>query len=76
VRPKRVPSLWLEYFKDTWWDGSRVVMTSVGPRRDLVRVWQCRMCGQALTPNTAGANSHLAKHCRTIEMVRRAVCQK
>jgi hypothetical protein len=70
MKPKRIPAEWQEYFKDVWSDGSRVVMTSVGPRRDLVRVWQCRMCGLALTPNTAGANSHLVKHCRAIERAR------
>lgn len=68
--PKQVPEKWREYFKDAWWDGSRVVMTSAGPRRDLTRVWECRMCGQGLTPNTAGANAHLVKHCRAIERAR------
>lgn len=26
--------------------------------------WECRMCGQILKRNTAGAQSHLAKHVR------------
>jgi hypothetical protein len=27
-------------------------------------LWECRLCGQRLKPNTAGAQSHIAKHLR------------
>jgi hypothetical protein len=26
--------------------------------------WECRVCGQRIKPNTAGAQSHVAKHVR------------
>lgn len=29
--------------------------------------WQCRRCGQIIRPNTAGAQSHVAKHLRRKE---------
>jgi hypothetical protein len=43
------------------------VATSVGPRGILGRRWKCYLCGQLLKPNTAGAQSHLAKHVREKE---------
>ncbi len=39
-----------------------VVMTAVGPRGVIGWRWKCRRCGQLLRPNTAGAQSHVAKH--------------
>lgn len=27
-------------------------------------LWECRACGRHLKPNTAGAQSHVAKHLR------------
>lgn len=27
-------------------------------------LWECRGCGQRIKPNTAGAQSHVAKHLR------------
>ena len=28
--------------------------------------WECRRCGQKLKPNTAGAQSHIARHLRAV----------
>jgi hypothetical protein len=27
-------------------------------------LWECRLCGKRIKPNTAGAQSHVAKHLR------------
>lgn len=34
-----------------------------GGGRSIIH-WQCRLCGQIIKPNTAGAQSHIAKHVR------------
>lgn len=60
-----MPLRYLDYFKDIWVDVPEpVVMTAFGPRTPVARRWVCRLCGKALKPNTAGAQSHVAKHVR------------
>jgi hypothetical protein len=61
----KVPMRYEPYFKDILADvPGRVVMTSVGPRGVLGRVWRCLLCGQDIKPNNLGAQSHVAKHLR------------
>lgn len=50
-----IPGRYRNYFRDlrvTRADGTWSLM------------WECRMCGQIIQRNTAGAQSHLAKHVR------------
>lgn len=42
----------------------REIMTAVGPRGIVGWRWRCNRCGQEIKPNTAGAQSHTAKHLR------------
>ena len=48
-------------------DAAPTVMTSVGPRSSVAYRWKCYRCGKIIKPNTAGAQSHLAKHVREKE---------
>jgi len=69
IRHGRVPLLPLRYtdyfavVQETVPEAG-IVMTAVGPRGFVGWRWKCRRCGQHLKPNTAGAQSHLAKHLR------------
>lgn len=56
-----IPLIWRSYFE---YQRQR---TYREPER-----WRCKRCGQLIYPNTAGANSHLAKHCREVERARAA----
>jgi hypothetical protein len=42
------------------------VATAVGPRGYVGWRWKCLQCGRLLKPNTAGAQSHVAKHLREV----------
>ena len=60
----KIPYRYRDYFKDVWADVPErgAVLTAVGPRGFVGRRWRCKQCGQDLKPNTAGAQSHIAKH--------------
>lgn len=51
--------------------GGRVVMTAAGPRADVSWRWKCNHCSKFIRPNTAGAQSHIAKHVREVEARKR-----
>ncbi len=60
----RIPERYVPYFKDVWVELGPTIATSVGPRGTVGRRWVCRRCGSSLKPNSAGAQSHIAKHLR------------
>lgn len=60
----QLPDRYASRFQAVDVPGERVVMTSVGARHDVKRVWRCRICGKEIKPNSAGAQSHIAKHLR------------
>ena len=62
--PARVPRKYGPYFRHRFVDGDPVVATAVGLRPTLHHRWECRMCGKQIIPNTAAAQSHIAKHAR------------
>lgn len=62
--PLRIPARYRDDFIEVMVDGPPVVMTSVGPRSTLCRCWKCNRCLQLIRPNTAAAQSHIAKHVR------------
>ncbi len=47
-----------------YWRTFREVRTRTKDGSQGFYLWECRMCGQRLKPNTAGAQSHVAKHLR------------
>lgn len=59
-----VPDRYESYFRVITVDSGPTVMTSVGPRRSIGYRWECRHCGTVIKPNSAGAQSHIAKHVR------------
>ena len=65
----QLPRRYIDYFKDIWVDvpEAGTVSTSVGPVGYVGRRWVCRQCAKAIKPNTAAAQSHIAKHVRERE---------
>lgn len=51
-----VPTRYLAWFVNDW--------QRTGYKSRSVVAWQCKLCGKSLRPNTAGAQSHIAKHVR------------
>lgn len=64
---KNLPERYISHFSaiDVTIPELGTIATSVGPRGRLGRRWRCRRCGKEIKPNTAGAQSHIAKHLRT-----------
>jgi hypothetical protein len=59
-----VPARYLDRLQEVAVDCEPVVITAVGPRSAVGYRWKCLRCGQLLKRNTAGAQSHIAKHVR------------
>lgn len=59
-----VPARYRPFYVEVAVDVPPVVMTAVGPRSAVGYRWKCNRCGAVIQRNTAGAQSHLAKHVR------------
>lgn len=62
----RIPARYRDDFVEVAIDVGPAVMTSVGPRFAVGYRWKCNRCRQVIKQNTAGAQSHLAKHVRAV----------
>lgn len=60
----KLPARYRDNFTEVAVDVEPVIMTSVGPRSSVGYRWKCNRCGQTIKRNTAGAQSHIAKHVR------------